>query len=64
MKVIINPELCEGHGTCEEQAPKLFVLGEDDKARLRVDPVPAEAREAVEQAVRSCPRHAIRIEED
>lgn len=63
MKVIINSELCEGHGSCEEQAPEVFVLGKDDKARLRIERVPNDAREAVERAVRSCPRHAIRIED-
>jgi len=64
VKVIINSELCEGHGTCEQQAPKLFVLGQDDKARLKGDAVSAETRAQLDRAVRSCPRHAIRIEED
>jgi len=62
MRIVIDDELCEGNAECMKIAPEVFVVGDDDRARLLVER-PAEAqRAAIERAVRRCPRQAIRIE--
>ena len=59
MKVVVNEDLCEGHGKCEIEAPEVFVLGDDDLSRVLVDDVPEELVPKVEKAIRLCPRQAI-----
>ena len=64
MRVIVDPVLCEGNGVCTQVAPEIFVLGDDDWARVLIER-PAEAeRMRLETAVRRCPRRAIRLQED
>jgi len=59
MKVVVDPDLCEGHGKCEAAAPEVFELGDDDLSRVLIDDVPEELRQKVENAIRLCPRQAI-----
>ena len=59
-KVEVDELMCEGHGRCEDAAPEVFKLDEDDVSRVIVDEVPEEQVGAVEQAIRLCPRQAIR----
>jgi len=59
MKVVVNPDKCEGHGKCEKAAPAVFKLGDDDVSVVLVDEVPESLREQVERAIRLCPRQAI-----
>jgi len=62
MKIRIDYDLCEGNAVCMKVAPEVFVVGDDDRARL-VDPNPSESlRNKVEAAVRRCPRQALAIE--
>ena len=64
MRVVVDRDLCQGHGVCESEAPAVFAV--DRKGVLQVlDPSPPEdQRAAVETAVSFCPTHALRIEED
>lgn len=64
MKVIVDEDLCEGHGRCETAAPEVFELGDDDLSHVLVDDVPEELRAKVENAIRLCPRQAIHWEKD
>ena len=59
MKVIVNPDTCEGHGKCEMAAPEVFKLGNDDVSIVLVDDVPKELVDKVDRAIRLCPRQAI-----
>ena len=59
MKVRVDEMQCEGHGKCELAAPEVFKLDDDDVSRVLVDEVPEEQREAVERAIRLCPKQAI-----
>ncbi len=63
MRVIVDHDLCEGNGVCEQIAPELFVVGEDDKARLRIESPGEALRAKIAEAVRRCPRQALTIEE-
>jgi ferredoxin len=64
MRIVLDTDLCQGHGVCESEAPEVFELGKAPPVRV-ADPRPDESlRPAVEAAVRYCPTSAIRIEED
>lgn len=59
MKVIVNEDMCEGHGKCEMAAPEVFKLGDDDVSIVLVEEVPEELVAKVDRAIRLCPRYAI-----
>jgi ferredoxin len=60
VRVHVDLARCEAHGICEQLAPEVFELDDDD--RLHYDPEPGEElRAKVEQAVASCPVQAIRL---
>lgn len=59
MKVEVNHDKCEGHGKCEQAAPEVFELRDDDLSYVLVDEVPPEQKEKVDRAIRLCPRQAI-----
>jgi len=62
MKIKIDYDLCEGNAVCMKVCPEVFVVGDDDRARL-LDKNPSEdLRAKVEAAVRRCPRQALSIE--
>ena len=59
MKVVVNPDMCEGHGKCELTAPEVFKLGPNDVSVVLVDDVPDSLKDKVDRAIRLCPRQAI-----
>ena len=64
MRVIVDPDLCEGNGVCEQVAPEMFRVGDDDRARVLLELPAEELRAKLEAAVRRCPRQAIRVVDD
>jgi ferredoxin len=63
MRVVVDHELCEGNAKCEEVAPQVFEVRDDEKSYVLVDRPGAELREHVERAVRMCPKTAISLED-
>jgi ferredoxin len=64
MKVYADLDTCEGYANCVIAAPDVFDV-DDSGVVVVLDAHPGEAeRETVEEAVRSCPVAALRIEED
>jgi ferredoxin len=64
MKVVVDRDLCQGHGVCESEAPAVFTVSKAHVVEV-LDESPPEVRRAeVEAAVKFCPTHALRIEED
>lgn len=63
MKVSVDKDLCAGCGVCVDVCPDVFVMDDDDKASVKVDPVPAEHEDACRDAADQCPSEAIIIEE-
>ena len=63
MKPVVDHTLCEGHARCEETAPQVFEVDENDKSQVLVEVVPEALRDRVDVAVRVCPRQAISLEE-
>lgn len=63
MKVVIDLKLCEGNQRCQESAPEVFEVRDDDKAHLLIEKPPESLREKVKLAIRMCPRQAITLED-
>lgn len=65
LKIKIDFDLCQGHGTCKGEAPAVFDVDEDEMRVivLKEEPEPA-LHDAVRKAARYCPTTAIQIEED
>jgi len=63
MRVIVNFNLCESNALCVEDCPEVFEIRDDDLLYLLDEHPSEELRSKVEQAVRSCPKQAIRIED-
>ena len=59
MKVQVSHDKCEGHGKCQQAAPEVFELRDDDLSYVLVDDVSEELKAKVERAIRLCPRQAI-----
>ena len=68
LRVIVDRELCQGHGMCHEEAPEVFRVKDrpGDYAQVEViqESPPEELREKVHAAARFCPNRVIRVEED
>lgn len=64
MRIEADLDLCQGHATCEAEAPDVFSVPKRGKVTVLMDPVPETFRPQVELAVTYCPTHAITIRED
>lgn len=62
MKVQISAELCVGCGLCADICPDAFVM-EEDKAKVKPNPVPVSSYDCCKKAKEDCPVEAISIEE-
>lgn len=62
MKAQVDSELCVGCGLCADLCPEAFVM-EEDKAKPKANPVPAEAQDCCKKVKEDCPVEAIIIEE-
>jgi ferredoxin len=63
MKVVVDFDLCEANAVCMDVAPEIFRVDDDDMLHILIESPPASLRKKLEDAVRLCPRQAIRIEE-
>lgn len=61
MKIQVDTDLCEANAVCVEQCPEVFRVEDDDTLTLLLEEVPPEHEEAVNQAVRLCPRQALKV---
>ena len=64
MKVVVDLDLCQGHGVCAGEAPEVFAVDPaESRVVLLVESPPEALRARVEAAVRYCPTRALRITE-
>jgi ferredoxin len=63
MRVVVDFDLCESNALCMAAAPEVFEVRDDDLLYVLDENPPEALREKVEAAVRSCPKHAISIED-
>ena len=60
-RIVVDLDLCQGHGVCESEAPDLLEVGKDRKVVVLVAQPEDEQRKAAEMAVTYCPTHALSI---
>ena len=59
----MDTTLCEANAVCAELVPEVFFVDEDDELTILNAEVPPELADRVREAVRSCPRMALQLEE-
>jgi ferredoxin len=64
VRIVVDRDLCQGHGVCESEAPDVFSVSKQGVLTVIDENPPEELRPLVEQAVTFCPTKALRIEED
>lgn len=63
MKMLLDFDLCEGHGECVVAAPEIFELDDDgEKAVVLLAEPPEELRAKAVEAVKICPMAALQLE--
>ena len=63
MRVYVDMNLCQSHGSCTYAAPSVFELDDDDVLHYQERPGAA-LRSQVEEAVNVCPAGAISLIDD
>ena len=63
-RIVVDDDLCQGHGVCESEAPELFEVNRDRKVELLLVTPSDDQRRAAELAVKYCPTHALSIVDD
>jgi ferredoxin len=64
MRVIVDKDVCGGHGDCAMTAPEVFdFVGDDDVVSVLIDEPPAELQDSVREACEVCPTGAISVRE-
>lgn len=62
MKVVVDYDLCEANALCVRACPEVFRVEDDDSLTILMDEIPESLRKQCENAVRVCPRQALRLE--
>jgi ferredoxin len=63
MRVVVDWNLCESNGLCVLAAPEVFELQDDDSLLIRQETPEESLRGKVTDAVRTCPKQAISLQE-
>ena len=64
MRIVLDTELCTGHGRCYALAPEVYEADDDGHCVLRIDgDVPAELEERARTAAANCPEVALSVED-
>ena len=66
MRVLVNPDKCQGHGRCAALAPELFDLDEYGMSSVVGDGAvwPGDRQQLVQLVAANCPEFAVEIVED
>ena len=63
LRIVVDRDLCQGHGVCESEAPEVFRVGEDRQVEVLSTEPGEDHRAAVKAAVKYCPTHALSLED-
>ena len=63
MRLVLDTELCTGHGRCYSLAPELFDTDDEGHSVLLAPEVPEGLESQAWLAVQNCPERCIAIEE-
>ncbi len=64
LRIVVDMDLCQGHGVCESEAPDIFEVDRDRKVEVLEQSPGDEHRKSLELAVKYCPTHALSLVED
>ncbi len=62
MKILVDSDLCEANALCMASCSEVFRVNEDDTLSILMSEIPERLRPQVDEAVRLCPRQALKIE--
>ena len=60
-KVVVDFDICESNSVCMAVAPEVFEVRDDDFLYVLNENPADDLRPKVEQAVRQCPKQAIKV---
>ena len=63
MRVVVDFDACESNAVCMAVAPEVFEVRDDDFLYVLQENPPEDLRAKVEEAVRRCPKQAIKLED-
>ena len=63
MRVKVDYDVCESNAVCMGLVPEVFEVRDDDFLYVLDENPPEELRSRLEEAVRSCPKAAISLED-
>ncbi|HSZ36073.1 MAG TPA: ferredoxin [Acidimicrobiales bacterium] len=63
MRVVVDFDQCESNALCMGILPEVFEVRDDDFLYVLDENPPEELRDKLMEAVRSCPKNAISIED-
>lgn len=63
MKILVDRDLCDGHGMCEAMAHDYFELDDDDVMSVLNESPPESDRDKVHAAVQACPALALTLQD-
>jgi sterol 14-demethylase len=64
VRIVVDLDLCQGHGVCESEAPEVFSVAKKGQVTVKDETPLDEQRAKVEMAVKFCPTHALKIVEE
>ncbi len=62
MRIVVDRDLCEGHGMCEAMAHEFFELDDDDVMHVLDERPDEEHRSQLSAATEACPVLALALE--
>jgi len=63
MRLVIDYDLCVGHGMCVTAAPDLITFEQGDQPTLLVEVIASDRERMAQMAVDSCPERALSLED-
>ena len=64
MRVVVDPDMCQGHAMCALEAPGVFQVPKHGTVEIVTPEVTPENEAAVREAIRHCPTQALSLKED
>ena len=62
-RIVVDPDLCQSHGVCENEAPELFEVPKRSRVVVLAEWPPGDLLAKAQAAVKYCPTHALSIVE-
>ena len=63
MRVTVDKGLCEANAVCAGLVPEVFSVDDEDELHIVAGEVPPQLADGVREAVMSCPKTALLLEE-